>query len=67
PEYSIAVGAPARAVRNRKADFEATAAERERQAAAVADMARKAERALREVRELTASAEAEPGTDAEAG
>ncbi|MFC5947643.1 acyltransferase [Pseudonocardia lutea] len=37
PEYSIAVGAPARVVRNRVEDFEAAAAER----AAVADMARK--------------------------
>ncbi|MFR9800772.1 acyltransferase [Pseudonocardia sp. RS010] len=37
PEYSIAVGAPARVVRNRVEDYEAAAAER----AAVADMARK--------------------------
>lgn len=37
PEYSIAVGTPARVVRNRVEDYEAAAAER----AAVADMARK--------------------------
>jgi acetyltransferase-like isoleucine patch superfamily enzyme len=37
PEYSIAVGAPARVVRNRLADYEAAAAER----AALADIARK--------------------------
>jgi acetyltransferase-like isoleucine patch superfamily enzyme len=37
PEYSIAVGAPARVVRNRLDDYEAAAAER----AAIADMARK--------------------------
>jgi acetyltransferase-like isoleucine patch superfamily enzyme len=37
PEYSIAVGAPARVVRNRKADYEAAAAQR----AALADIARK--------------------------
>ncbi|MCE3556500.1 acyltransferase [Pseudonocardia sp. RS11V-5] len=37
PEYSIAVGSPARVVRNRVEDYEAAAAER----AAVADMARK--------------------------
>ncbi|MCE0764021.1 acyltransferase [Pseudonocardia kujensis] len=49
PEYSIAVGAPARVVRNRVEDYEAAAAER----AAVADMARKqraaVERRLRRV------------------
>ncbi|MCP2167030.1 acyltransferase [Goodfellowiella coeruleoviolacea] len=43
PEYSIAVGAPARVVRNRRADYEADAERR----AAVADMARKADEALR--------------------
>jgi acetyltransferase-like isoleucine patch superfamily enzyme len=37
PEYSVAVGAPARVVRNRLDDYEAAAAER----AAVADIARK--------------------------
>ncbi|GAA4674363.1 acyltransferase [Pseudonocardia yuanmonensis] len=37
PAYSVAVGAPARVVRNRVEDYEAAAAER----AAVADMARK--------------------------
>jgi acetyltransferase-like isoleucine patch superfamily enzyme len=42
PEFSIAVGAPARVVRNRKDDYEAAAAER----AAVADMARKAKAAV---------------------
>ena len=44
PEYSIAVGAPARVVRNRLDDYEAAAAER----AAVADMARKAAAAVQE-------------------
>jgi len=42
PDYGIAVGAPARVVRDRKADYEAAAEHR----AAVADMARKAARAL---------------------
>ena len=42
PDYGIAVGAPARVVRDRKADYEAAAQQR----AAVADMARKAARAL---------------------
>ena len=42
PAYSIAVGAPARVVRNRMADYEAAAAER----AAIADMARKAAEAV---------------------
>ncbi|MDN5934087.1 MAG: acyltransferase, partial [Pseudonocardia sp.] len=37
PEFSIAVGAPARVVRNRLDDYRAAAAER----AAVADIARK--------------------------
>ncbi len=44
PEYSIAVGAPARVVRNRVDDYEAAAAER----AAVADMARKAAAAVQD-------------------
>lgn len=44
PEYSLAVGAPARVVRSRLADYEADAARR----AAVADMQRKADRAVRE-------------------
>jgi acetyltransferase-like isoleucine patch superfamily enzyme len=43
PDYAIAVGAPARVVRDRLADYEADATRRE----AVADMARKAARALR--------------------
>jgi acetyltransferase-like isoleucine patch superfamily enzyme len=42
PDYSIAVGAPARVVRNRLVDYELAAEER----AAVADMARKAREAL---------------------
>lgn len=42
PDDAIAVGTPARVVRDRRADYEAAAAER----AAVADMARKADRAL---------------------
>ncbi len=42
PAYAIAVGSPARVVRDRLADYEAAATER----AAVADMARKADRAL---------------------
>jgi acetyltransferase-like isoleucine patch superfamily enzyme len=42
PDYGIAVGAPARVVRDRKADYEAAAEQR----AAVADMSRKAARAL---------------------
>ena len=37
PEYSIAVGAPARVVRDRMADYEAAAEQR----AALADIARK--------------------------
>ncbi|WP_028930907.1 acyltransferase [Pseudonocardia asaccharolytica] len=44
PEYSIAVGAPARVVRDRLADYEAGAERR----AALADIARKAEVAVRE-------------------
>ncbi|GAA1861757.1 acyltransferase [Pseudonocardia ailaonensis] len=43
PEFSIAVGAPARVVRNRLDDYGAAAAERE----AVADMARKQQAAVR--------------------
>ncbi|RZS39027.1 acetyltransferase-like isoleucine patch superfamily enzyme [Herbihabitans rhizosphaerae] len=43
PDYAIAVGTPARVVRDRRADYEAAAAKR----AAVADMARKANNALR--------------------
>jgi acetyltransferase-like isoleucine patch superfamily enzyme len=42
PEYSIAVGAPARVVRNRRDDYEAAAAER----AALADIARKTQAAV---------------------
>ena len=42
PEYSVAVGAPARVVRDRVADYEAAAAER----AAIADMARKSAEAV---------------------
>lgn len=41
PDGSIAVGAPARVVRNRHADWEAGAAERERHEAALADIERK--------------------------
>ena len=44
PEYSIAVGAPARVVRNRLADYEAAADRR----AALADIARKTEAAVHE-------------------
>lgn len=44
PDFAIAVGSPARVVRNRLADYEANAERR----AAVADMARKADAALRE-------------------
>lgn len=43
PDYAIAVGAPARAVRDRKVDYEADAQRRE----AIKDMARKASTALR--------------------
>ena len=43
PAETISVGSPARVVRDRRADYEAAAAER----AAVADMARKADSALR--------------------
>jgi acetyltransferase-like isoleucine patch superfamily enzyme len=43
-DYSIAVGTPARVVRDRRADYEADAERR----AAVADMARKADEALKQ-------------------
>ena len=42
PDYKIAVGMPARVVRDRRADYEADRENRE----AVADMARKAAQAL---------------------
>ena len=42
PDYKIAVGAPARVVRDRRADYEADAQRR----ADIADMARKAKEAL---------------------
>ncbi|MGU3434187.1 acyltransferase [Actinomycetes bacterium M1A6_2h] len=41
PDYSIAVGAPARVVRNRKADWDAGAEDRAKYAAALEDIARK--------------------------
>ena len=41
PDYSIAVGAPAKVVRNRKADWEAGAAERAEYIAALEDIERK--------------------------
>ena len=41
PDYSIAVGAPAKVVKNRKLSWEATAAERAELAAALADIERK--------------------------
>ena len=41
PDFSIAVGAPARVVRNRKQDWEDAAQERARRAAALADIERK--------------------------
>ncbi len=44
PEYSVAVGAPARVVRNRLADYAADAERR----AAIADMARKTDAAVRQ-------------------
>ncbi len=49
PDFGIAVGAPARVVRDRKADYDAAAEKR----AAVADMARKAARALEKTLEST--------------
>jgi acetyltransferase-like isoleucine patch superfamily enzyme len=45
PAWSVAVGVPARVVRNRVVDFESDAIRR----AAIADMARKAEKATREL------------------
>lgn len=48
PDYSIAVGAPARVVRDRMADYEASEANRARQVAALADIERKAAKALQE-------------------
>ncbi|WP_027946193.1 acyltransferase [Amycolatopsis taiwanensis] len=47
PDYSIAVGSPARVVRDRRADYEADAERRE----AVRDMARKADKALQKLLE----------------
>ena len=44
PDFAIAVGTPARVVRDRRADYEADAVRR----AAVADMARKADEALKQ-------------------
>jgi len=44
PDYAIAVGTPARVVRDRRADYDADAERR----AAVADMARKADEALKQ-------------------
>ena len=41
PDYSIAVGSPAKAVKNRKADWEAGAAQRAEYIAALEDIARK--------------------------
>ena len=51
PEYSIAVGAPARVVRNRMADYEAAAQER----AAIADIARKTAAAVQRTLDNTKS------------
>jgi acetyltransferase-like isoleucine patch superfamily enzyme len=48
PDYKIAVGIPARVVRDRRADYEADATRR----AAVADMARKASEALEQARNV---------------
>ena len=45
PDYAIAVGSPARVVRDRRADYETDAERRE----AVRDMARKADQALRKL------------------
>jgi acetyltransferase-like isoleucine patch superfamily enzyme len=53
PDYAIAVGSPARVVRDRKADYEAAAEGR----AAVADMARKAQEALRSTLNSAATTE----------
>jgi hypothetical protein len=41
PDYSIAVGAPAKVVKNRKLAWETSAAERAELAAALADIERK--------------------------
>jgi acetyltransferase-like isoleucine patch superfamily enzyme len=41
PDYSIAVGAPAKVVKNRKLDWETSVAERAELAAALADIERK--------------------------
>ena len=41
PDFSIAVGAPAKVVKNRKLDWETSAAEREELARALADIERK--------------------------
>ena len=41
PDYSIAVGSPAKAVKNRKSDWEAGAADRAKYIAALEDIARK--------------------------
>jgi acetyltransferase-like isoleucine patch superfamily enzyme len=46
PDFKIAVGIPAKVVKDRRADYEADAARR----AAVADMARKAQEALEQAR-----------------
>lgn len=48
PDFSVAVGTPAKVVRNRLADYEAAAEARAKRDAAVADMARKAAEALRQ-------------------
>lgn len=45
PDYAIAVGAPARVVRDRHADYVANTEARELRAAALADITRKAQRA----------------------
>lgn len=41
PDYSIAVGAPAKVIKNRQLAWESTAAQREELAAALADIERK--------------------------
>ncbi len=41
PDFSIAVGSPAKAVKNRRADWEAGAADRAKYIAALEDIARK--------------------------
>ncbi|WP_020498209.1 acyltransferase [Sciscionella marina] len=60
PEYSIAVGTPARVVRNRVEDYEADAERR----AAVADMSRKAAEALTETLRHSGSGKAGNGDSA---